>query len=529
MKLQLQGPLWKEAQAVICRLNESGYSAYMVGGCVRDTLLGRPIHDVDIATSALPDEVAALFDRVIPTGIAHGTVTVLMGEHTYEVTTFRRESAYADYRRPEHVEYITDLTEDLERRDFTINAMALAADGSIIDPFGGQQDLISRNIRCVGSARERLNEDALRMLRGIRFASVLNMRMTKSTWRAIRETRSKLKHIAMERIRDELWKLLAGPYPARGWAMVVRSCVLAYVKEPVGYLATGLCEARSDSFKGKAAANDIDLTVIESGAHDQAASLQQPSSIWNALGQVTTPELRMAVLALSHRASLEEAAQVLAALRLSGAQQDAILGVLHAHALLAQAAIPPAACANVSAAEDGAAALRRAVAQAVLAYGETAVRGALACGRAWLAASDSIATQRVDDCAAPKINELPPQALVDADVTARIGGSANSSSNKELTLPMTSGSCSDTQPTGSGIMLWKMLLNEGDRWIHDLPVRQLKDLAISGKDVLKRIDRPAGPWVRACLEGIWLDVALGIVDNNVYMLQQHLERKWGAS
>ncbi|WP_028544286.1 CCA tRNA nucleotidyltransferase [Paenibacillus taiwanensis] len=507
MKLQLQGPLWKEAQAVICRLHESGYVAYMVGGCVRDTLLGRPIHDVDIATSALPDEVAALFDKVIPTGIAHGTVTVLMGEHTYEVTTFRKESAYVDYRRPEHVEYITDLTEDLARRDFTINAMALAADGSIVDPFGGQQDLISRRICCVGSARERFNEDALRMLRGIRFASVLHMRMTKSTWRAMREARSKLKFVAMERVRDELWKLLAGPYPARGWDMVVRSGVLAYVKEPVGCFAKELPDDRLGISRRNANRCNYARTMIKSGAcdhHDQAASIAQPFSVWNALGHVATPELRMATLALGHRASIAEAAQVLAALRLSGAQQDAILGVLHAHELLAQAAMTPAACASVIAAGDDAVALRRAVAQAVLAYGETAVRGALACGRAWLAASDIATALLVDNSAAPYSYEHPP-------------------------LPLASGNGTHSPSTLSIDTYWKLLLNEGDKWIYELAVRELKDLAISGKDVLKLIARPAGSWVKACLESIWLDVALGNVENNVYMLQQHLERKWGAS
>lgn len=156
--------MFTEAHDVMNRLMGNGYKAYMVGGCVRDSLLGRPVSDVDIATSALPEQVLSLFPRVVPTGLQHGTVTVVMPTCTYEVTTFRKESGYEGHRRPEEVEFIDDLEEDLMRRDFTINAMAIDVEGELHDPFGGAADLEQRLIRCVGDAEQRFREDALRML-----------------------------------------------------------------------------------------------------------------------------------------------------------------------------------------------------------------------------------------------------------------------------------------------------------------------------------------------------------------------------
>ncbi|KJB87307.1 hypothetical protein AZ66_13990, partial [Paenibacillus sp. E194] len=229
--------LFREAEQVMNCLLEAGFSAYMVGGCVRDPLIGRPIYDVDIATSAHPEQVVALFPKVIPTGLQHGTVTVVMPQNTYEVTTFRKEAAYEGHRRPEEVEFIDDLDEDLRRRDFTINAMAKDVNGCIHDPFGGQADLRRLIIRCVGTAEERFREDALRMMRGVRFASLLGGVFAKSTWKALRVNRETLAFVAMERVRDELWKLTAGPNPARGWGLLVRSGLLGHTKEPLGALA----------------------------------------------------------------------------------------------------------------------------------------------------------------------------------------------------------------------------------------------------------------------------------------------------
>ncbi|MEC0064418.1 CCA tRNA nucleotidyltransferase, partial [Paenibacillus thiaminolyticus] len=225
--------LYAESKQVMRQLLDMGHEAYIVGGSVRDRLLGRPIGDIDIATSALPEQVMALFRRVVPTGLAHGTVTVVMDHYTYEVTTFRKESAYEDHRRPEEVEFIDDLEEDLRRRDFTINAMALDIEGRLRDPFGGRADLERGLIRCVGDPETRFREDALRMLRGVRFASLLGGRIAKSTWRALLRQRETLRYVAMERVRDELWKLTAGANPARGWAMLARSGLLRYAKEPL--------------------------------------------------------------------------------------------------------------------------------------------------------------------------------------------------------------------------------------------------------------------------------------------------------
>ena len=203
----------RQAAPVLGRLNEAGFEAYYVGGCVRDAALGRPVSDVDIATSAQPEQVAALFARTLPTGLQHGTVTVLEGGRAYEVTTFRKESVYERHRRPSEVAFIADLRGDLQRRDFTINAMALDISGDIVDPFGGRADLQDGIIRCVGDADLRLQEDALRLLRGVRFASVLGYRIAKSTWRAIVRHRKLLRHIAMERVGVELDKNAGRAFP----------------------------------------------------------------------------------------------------------------------------------------------------------------------------------------------------------------------------------------------------------------------------------------------------------------------------
>jgi tRNA nucleotidyltransferase (CCA-adding enzyme) len=220
----------QEAREIVRQLTEQGYEAYLVGGCVRDMLLGRPVQDVDIATSATPDEVMAAFPRTVPTGLDHGTVTVIMPHHAFEVTTFRRESEYAQYRRPEKVEFISDLTEDLRRRDFTFNAMAMDGNMQLIDPFGGRKDLAERRVRCVGNADERFSEDALRMLRCIRFAGELDCRIAMSTWKALCRHRDKLRYIAMERVRAEVEKIVQGQHPDRGIRLLARSRLLQFTK-----------------------------------------------------------------------------------------------------------------------------------------------------------------------------------------------------------------------------------------------------------------------------------------------------------
>lgn len=198
-------------QAVLRRFAQAGYEAWCVGGCVRDSLLGRVPEDWDVTTNALPEETMALFPTSsVPTGLQHGTVTVRSEGESIEVTTYRVDGTYQDHRRPESVTFTRSLEEDLRRRDFTMNAMALGLDGTLRDPFGGEEDLKRGLLRCVGTPQERLEEDALRILRGLRFAAVLDCSIEEETAAAIHQTRDLLAAIAPERIWIECKKLLCG-------------------------------------------------------------------------------------------------------------------------------------------------------------------------------------------------------------------------------------------------------------------------------------------------------------------------------
>lgn len=193
---------------ILHTLNKSGYDAYMVGGAVRDFLLGKNPSDVDIATNATPEIVTGLFPVVYPTGIEFGTVTVMLEGEGYEVTTFRTDGEYLDGRRPKTVVFGETIEDDLSRRDFTINAMAMDADGKIIDMFGGQDDLRKGIIRAVGNPSERFSEDALRILRAFRFSARYGFDIEAETFKAIKETKEGLKLISSERIREEIIKIL---------------------------------------------------------------------------------------------------------------------------------------------------------------------------------------------------------------------------------------------------------------------------------------------------------------------------------
>ncbi|PIO83376.1 CCA tRNA nucleotidyltransferase [Loigolactobacillus backii] len=217
MKLSTIPEEFTEAIPIIQAIEQAGYAAYFVGGSVRDAILGnKKIHDVDIATSAYPAEVKAIFRRTIDTGIQHGTVTVMEKDNAYEVTTFRTESTYQDFRRPDHVTFVRSLDEDLKRRDFTINALALRHDGTIIDLFDGLTDLKHGLIRAVGIPEERFHEDALRMMRAVRFQSQLNFELEPLTEAAIAKEHGLLAKIAVERIHEEFVKLLLGQNRAAG-------------------------------------------------------------------------------------------------------------------------------------------------------------------------------------------------------------------------------------------------------------------------------------------------------------------------
>lgn len=201
---------FQQAAPILDTLNNAGYEAYFVGGAVRDLLLDLPIHDVDIATSAYPAEVQALFPKHFDVGIEHGTVMVWYEGETYEITTFRTESTYQDYRRPDKVTFVQNLEEDLLRRDFTINALAMKPTLEIVDYFQGQEDLNQEIIRAVGKPHDRFNEDGLRMMRGVRFASQLDFDIEAKTLEAITENAQILTHIAVERITVEMNKLWIG-------------------------------------------------------------------------------------------------------------------------------------------------------------------------------------------------------------------------------------------------------------------------------------------------------------------------------
>lgn len=203
----------KHVKAIITTLEKAGFEGYAVGGCVRDTLLGKEPDDWDITTSAAPQQVKELFSRTIDTGIQHGTVTVLMDRETYEVTTYRIDGEYEDGRHPKEVVFTANLLEDLKRRDFTINAMAYNDKSGIVDAFGGMDDLENKVIRCVGDPVERFTEDALRMMRAVRFSGQLGYEIDEKTGQAVTQLAPTLSKISAERICTELTKLMVSPHP----------------------------------------------------------------------------------------------------------------------------------------------------------------------------------------------------------------------------------------------------------------------------------------------------------------------------
>lgn len=205
---------------VLEKLENAGFEAHFVGGCVRDTLLGREIHDWDITTAATPEETMAVFSKCVPTGLQHGTVTVVERGEMFEVTTFRCDGEYLDGRRPENVTFVRNLKDDLSRRDFTVNAMAMDMDGNITDLFRGREDLENKVIRCVGDPETRFREDALRMLRALRFSAQLGFSIEGKTYAAIRRCAHLASALSAERVRDEVEKTLLSPDPGAVTEMI---------------------------------------------------------------------------------------------------------------------------------------------------------------------------------------------------------------------------------------------------------------------------------------------------------------------
>ena len=229
MKIETLPSEFVAAQPVLQRLEAAGFEAYFVGGAVRDMLLQKPIHDVDIASAAFPEEVKKQFDKTVDTGIQHGTVMVLDHGLGYEITTFRTESTYTDFRRPDTVTFVRSLSEDLQRRDFTINALAMTYDGEIVDLFDGLADLSAGVIRAVGEAEVRFTEDALRMMRALRFSAQLGFQIAPDTRAALQRLAPNLAKIAVERIRVEFEKLLMGQQAAASLAMAIEDGVVTYL------------------------------------------------------------------------------------------------------------------------------------------------------------------------------------------------------------------------------------------------------------------------------------------------------------
>lgn len=218
------------------RFRQAGEEVYLVGGSVRDALMGTAPHDYDLATSALPSRTAELFSdrRVLTTGLKHGTVTVLMGEEPIEITTFRVDGSYTDARHPSSVTFTDRITEDLARRDFTVNAMAYHPSVGLVDPFGGREDLQKRLLRAVGDPLRRFSEDALRIMRAFRFSAQLNFQIEEKTLQGCRQSKQKLALVAKERIASEFLRLLTSPAPTAALQEAVQSGILPYVTD--GYV-----------------------------------------------------------------------------------------------------------------------------------------------------------------------------------------------------------------------------------------------------------------------------------------------------
>ncbi|WHX99076.1 CCA tRNA nucleotidyltransferase [Neobacillus sp. DY30] len=224
----MKGP-FLAAVPVLKKLESAGFEAYFVGGSVRDFLLEKEINDVDIATSATPMEVKQIFSKTVDIGIEHGTVLVLFQDRSYEITTFRSEAEYEDFRRPKEVSFIRNLTEDLQRRDFTMNAIAMDKEGNLIDPFDGQISIKNQVIQTVGKAVDRFQEDALRMMRAVRFVSQLSFKIEDETLNALIDLIHLLENIAVERKQAEFDKLLCGNNRKQALELVLLTNMLSYL------------------------------------------------------------------------------------------------------------------------------------------------------------------------------------------------------------------------------------------------------------------------------------------------------------
>ncbi|AZN40749.1 CCA tRNA nucleotidyltransferase [Paenibacillus albus] len=431
-------------------LEGRGNEAVFVGGSVRDTLLGKKLKDVDIATSATPEEVIAAFPHTIPTGLQHGTVTVVHDGETYEITTFRTESAYEQFRRPSEVQFVTSLEADLLRRDFTINSMAMRADGTIVDPFRGLTDLRRGVLRCVGDADARLQEDALRIVRAVRFAAAYKLRIAHGTWRAILRHRELLKHIAMERIGLELDKMVGGSGPQQAAALLAVSELLAYTKEPLPEpLAVAAAKYREDK------QSSIRSRLRARQTEEHSSPVQQAAI--RALIELAQPEDRWAALCIALQFTEEQGEELFAALKYATARNAQLAAVIGLHRKLTSS------CDSLSREQLSDQWVRLIVGK----FGIAAARG-------WLRIMRAI----------PAL--LPPSLL-------------------QLKLDSQS-----SQQATAGVEL----LAELELRMDKLPAVRLKDLAVRGSDVQDlQKGRQAGPWLGQTMNELLLATALGEVPN----------------
>ena len=315
------------AAFVLQRLKENGFQGYVVGGCVRDSLLGRAPKDWDICTDALPEEMQRVFrdQHVIETGLKHGTLTVMYDHEPYEVTTFRVDGEYTDHRHPDAVRFVKNVVDDLARRDFTVNAMAWNPQSGLVDAFGGQEDLRAGVIRCVGEADRRFGEDALRIMRALRFASVYGFDIEAETAAAVHRLKDTLRDVAAERIRVELAKLLCGQgvgkmlreYADVFFAILPQLAPMHGFDQRTPYHAYDVWEHTVRAVENAPSTETLRLTLLLHDAGKPAAFTVDEQGVGHAHGH--------------HRLSAEIAAEVLAYLRLDNATRDRILMLVEHH------------------------------------------------------------------------------------------------------------------------------------------------------------------------------------------------------
>lgn len=251
----------EDVNALLQTLNNGGYEAYIVGGCVRDSILGRIPQDWDITTSALPEQTKALFPHTFDTGIQHGTITVVLNKTNYEITTYRIDGDYADGRHPDEVSFTSNLEEDLLRRDFTMNAIAYHPVEGFRDPFGGQEDISRSLIRGVGEPAKRFQEDALRMLRCVRFAAQLGFQVDDATYTALQENAALIEKISVERIHEELDKLWKSPFPEK-LSLLLSSGLLPHIDNLLDKRLTALGETLVPQLKAAPISAPLRWTLV---------------------------------------------------------------------------------------------------------------------------------------------------------------------------------------------------------------------------------------------------------------------------